>query len=231
MRITTAPSFVHRQILYTVLIISTVGNIFLLIHKRSPVIFLNVYKSNDLECHLEDEDTLAIANDQNFSSTKQIFFQETSCKAGLDSRQACAIESAARINPNWDINVFLVGSMSKLFRRSSLYELLSNKSNIHFYRVIVATFNYNTPMTPLRPADIMFYKNSFCIEHMADMLRYLTLYKYGGVYMDLDIINVRSLDSMPQNWVVKESLGNFGAGALGLSKNKVGKAIADKIIR
>lgn len=111
MGIATAPSVVHRQILYTVLMITTTGNIFLLIHKRSPLIFYKPYKNDSLHCHLEDEDTLPIANNLNFSSAKQIFFQETSCKAGLDSRQACAIESAARVNPNWDINVFFIGSL------------------------------------------------------------------------------------------------------------------------
>lgn len=231
MRIMTAANVVFRQILYTVLIITMTGNIYLVIHKRSPVIFFNIYKNDNLDCHLKDEGTLPIANDRNFTYAKQIFFQETSCKNGLDSRQACAIESAARTNPNWDINVFFVGSLSKLFVRSSLYELLSSKRNIHLYRVIIATFNYNTPMKPLMAADIMFLNKTFCIEHTADMLRYLSLYKYGGVYMDMDVISVRSFDSLPPNWVVKESSDHLGAGALGLSKNKVGRTVADKIIR
>lgn len=171
MRIMTAANIVHKQILYTVLIITMTGNIFLVIRKPSPLIFYKLYKNDNIDCHIEDEATLPIANNQNFSSTKQIFFHETSCKSGLDSRQACAIESAARANPNWDINVFFVGSLSKLFARSSLYELLSSKRNVHFYRVIVATFNYNTPMKPLMAADIMFMNKTFCIEHTADMLR------------------------------------------------------------
>lgn len=231
MRIIIAANAVPRRVLYTVLTITLISNIFLVIHKRSPFIFYNFHKNDYLDCHIEDEDTLPIANNLNFSSAKQIFFQETSCKAGLDSRQACAIESAARANPNWDINVFFIGSLSKLFFRSSLYELLSSKRNVHFYRVIVATFNYNTPMKTLMAADILFVNKTFCIEHTADMLRYLALYKYGGVHMDLDVISVKSFDSLPPNWVVKELSDHLGAGALGLSKNKVGKTVADKIIR
>lgn len=86
-------------------------------------------------------------------------------------------------------------------------------------------------MKPLMAAEIMFLNKTFCLEHMADMIRYLSLYKYGGVYIDLDVISVRSFDSLPPNWVVKQSSNSLGAGALGLSKNKVGRAIADKIIR
>lgn len=231
MRIMTVANVVHRHILYTILIITMAGNIFLLIHKRSAWIFYNFYKNDNLDCHLDDEGILPTANNLNFSSTKQIFFQETSCKAGLDSRQACALESAARANPNWDINVFFVGSLTKLFVRSSLYELLSSKRNIHFYRVIIATFNYNTPMETLMPANIMFLNKTFCVEHTADMVRYLSLYKFGGVHMDMDVISVKSLDSLPPNWVVKQSPDHLGAGALGLSKHEIGKTIADKIVR
>lgn len=49
--------------------------------------------------------------------------------------------------------------------------------------------------------------------------------------MDMDVISVKSFDSLPPNWVVKETSEYLGAGAVGLSKNKVGRTVADKIIR
>ena len=40
------------------------------------------------------------------------------------------------------------------------------------------------------------YETLYAVEHLADALRYITLYRYGGYYFDLDVIIMRSLAGM-----------------------------------
>ncbi|XP_049266866.1 lactosylceramide 4-alpha-galactosyltransferase-like [Rhipicephalus sanguineus] len=40
-------------------------------------------------------------------------------------------------------------------------------------------------------------KSAFPVEHLADALRLALLYKQGGVYLDIDVIVMRSFDSLP----------------------------------
>lgn len=226
-----APKCNRRHIVHVALIFTFTAFVIVLTQDRSTLIFYQSYRAGDLNCHFADEENLPLANDYNFLSRKQIFFHETSCKGGLDSRQACAIESAAKVNPDWDINVFFMGPPSKMFLNSTIYKILSQTNNINFYRVIITTFNDNTPMRRLLPTDIMYTNNKYSLRNLADMLRYLTLYKYGGVYLDLDVISVRSLDAFPPNWVAKQSSGALGVGALGLSIDKAGRTISEKILQ
>lgn len=206
-----------------VLIALTVFNV-VLIQKRSSPNFYKGYKDGAVGCHYGDEENLPLANYHDFLSQKQIFFQDTSCKGGLDSRQACAVESAAKVNRDWDINVFFVGPPSRMFLNSTLYKALSQTKNINFYRVIITTFSDDTPMRRLSPTE-------YGLINLADMLRYLTLYKYGGVYFDLDVISVKSLDAFPRNWVAMQCSDALGSGALGLAKDAMGQAISEMIIQ
>lgn len=224
------PKFLHKQILYVIIVITLTANILLLLQKRPTLIFYRAYR-DDVDCHLKKSYNLPIANNFNFSSPKQIFFHETSCKMGLDSREACAIESAARVNPNWDINVFFVGPPSDLFLESTIYKLLKQKNNIHFYRVDIIDFVKDTPIENLLPTEIIKINKNWCLESLAGMIKYLALYKYGGMYLDLDVITVKSFDSLPGNWVAKQDSNLYGSSAFALSSNGIGRTVAEHIIR
>lgn len=230
MAATTTPKFVHKRILYIFVAITLTANIFLVLQKRSTLIFYRAYR-DDVGCHLQKNYKLPIANNYSFSSPKQIFFQETSCKMGLNSREACAIESAASVNPNWDINVFFMGPASKLFLESTIYKLLNKKNNIHFYRVNIVDFVKNTPIENLLPSEIIEINKHWCLESLAGMIKYLALYKYGGMYLDLDVITVKSFDSLSANWVAMQDSDLLGTVAFALSKNGIGRKISEDIIR
>lgn len=227
---TATLKFVHKQLLYIIIVVALTVNIVLILQKQSTLIFYNAYK-DDLECHLKKGYNLPVANNFSFSSPKQIFFHETSCKLGLNSREACAIESAAKNNPNWNINVFFLGSPSDLFLESAVYKLLKKKNNIRFYRVDIIDFVQNTPIENLLPSEIININKKWCLESLASMVRYLALYKYGGIYLDLDVITVKSFDSLPVSWVAKQDSEDYGNAAFALSKNGFGRIVAEKIIQ
>lgn len=227
---TVIPKFVHKHFLYIIIVIALTANIFLILQKRPTLIFYRAYK-DDFDCHLKKSYNLPLANNFSFSSPKQIFFHETSCKMGLDSREACAIESAARSNPNWDVNVFFMGPPSNLFLESTMYKLLKKKNNIRFYRVDIIDFVKDTPIENLLPTEIIEINKNWCLESLAGMIKYLALYKYGGMYLDLDVITVKSFDSLPVNWVAKQDSDLYGNAAFALARNGFGRTVAENIIR
>lgn len=225
-----APKFVHKQVLYVIIVIALTANIFLILQKQPTLIFYRAYR-DDVDCHLIQSYNLPMANNLSFSSPKQIFFHESSCKMGLDSREACAIESAARLNPSWDVNVFFMGPTSDLFLESSIYKILKKKNNIHFYRVDVIEFVKETPIENLLTSEIININKNWCLESLATMIKYLALYKYGGMFLDLDVITVKSFDSLPANWVAKQDSHLYGTSAFALTKHGFGRTVAENIIR
>ncbi|XP_026301733.1 lactosylceramide 4-alpha-galactosyltransferase, partial [Apis mellifera] len=125
---------------------------------------------------------------------KNIFFHETSCfdKNGLilNARQACAIESAAKMNPNMNVYLLFL-SPSKISKQSKkIFEQLQAYPNIRIRRVKFQNYVKNTPLDVWYKMDIL-KKSKWPRIQMADILRFLTLWKYGGIYLDLDVVVIR----------------------------------------
>ena len=66
-------------------------------------------------------------------------------------------------------------------------------------------------------------KSGFRLTHTSDVLRFLTLWKYGGLYLDLDVIVVKSLRS--NNFACIEQGDYVNAAILGLDTS-LGKKVA-----
>lgn len=126
-----------------------------------------------------------------FLVKRSIFFHETSCfgrsEAILNARQACAVESAAMMNPNMTVYLLYL-SPSKLSESSRvLYEILKDYSNVKIRRIMINEYVKDTPLERWYASGIL--KSSYWpTSHMSDILRYLTLWKYGGIYLDLDVV-------------------------------------------
>ncbi|KAL7041959.1 hypothetical protein ACKWTF_000970 [Chironomus riparius] len=127
-----------------------------------------------------------------------IFFIETtnSTDHQLTARQACAIESAAYVNPNKEIIVlFLTASNYIRLRHWPHFKHLLKYKNIH-----LRYFNINdlTAETPFEEwIETGYVSNSpYQTSHLSDILRYAVLYKYSGLYLDLDVITIKPIDSI-----------------------------------
>ncbi|CAB3253065.1 unnamed protein product [Arctia plantaginis] len=194
-------------------------------------IFYYMKFGNDFKCHqLEEKDALPLAADFNFSpEPNSIFFHETSCRGSLRGRQACAIESAARMHPNKQIYVLFSSPVSDNTLRNSSLAKLSMYLNINFARVHIAEYARNTPLEDL-VASKEFYRSKWWVEHTSDVLRSLTLYKWGGVYLDMDMLVVKSLASLGKNWVAKEQPLLVNGAAIAISKDRVGRKLINAIV-
>lgn len=169
---------------------------------------------------------------------KTIFFHETSCSsngvAQLNGRQGCAVESAAKLNPTWDVFVLFaapVGFLNESHESiSPIFKALLTYQNIHFRTLNLWTYGLNTPLEKLISNNELFM-SQYLNSHVSDFLRYLTLYKYGGTYMDLDVVVQKNLDILPPNYAGAESPNFVAAGVINLQHDDIGHGIADLCVK
>lgn len=154
------------------------------------------------------------------------------------SRQACAIESAAKLNPNRDIYVLFTTPVGSVTSESELPVIgaMNKYPNIYLRNVNIYNFSKGTPAEQWIMEDRIISSSSF-IFHISDYLRLVTLYKYGGSYFDTDFIFIRSIDNLPSTFIA--STGPLKSnqepdplnGALGFDSKGVGHKIAEMVLR
>lgn len=187
---------------------------------------------NNISCHyVYENDVLPSAEDKNFlPRPNSIFFHETSCRGDLNPRQACAIESAARAHPRRLVYVMFSAPVSHVVYQRSIFGELRRFPNVRFARVHIKDYAKNTPLEAMvasEPSD----KSKWRVEHTSDVLRYLTLYKWGGVYLDTDMLVVKSLTTLGHNWVAREDNELVNAAAIAISMDHLGRKLAKAIIK
>jgi lactosylceramide 4-alpha-galactosyltransferase len=60
----------------------------------------------------------------------------------------------------------------------------------------------------------------FKVEHTSDIVRIMVLWKYGGTYLDTDVITQHKLDSMPLNYACAASEAIVGNAILNFQNIK-----------
>lgn len=196
-----------------------------------PVIIHWGPPDKDISCYsILKGDGLPSVEDPSFSPGQQsIFFHETSCRGGIDSRQACSVESAARAHPDWEVYLLFNSPVSPdMLRVSSLSKLLEFP-NIKVARVHASAYAKDSIVHSI--VNKRLNKSLHPIEHTADIMRLLTLKKWGGVYLDLDQVVVKSFDMLPSNWIAKESNEDVSSGAMAFSKDEIGKNMINTFLK
>lgn len=168
---------------------------------------------------------------------KSIFFHETSCSSSaenilsLTARQACAIESAALSNPNFD--VFLLYASPKFFNNKSsdpILDSILSYPNVYIRNLNLWTYAADTPIYDWLINDELF-SSKYVLSHISDFLRYLTLWRWGGTYLDLDVIVQKSLENIPSNYAGAESENFIAAGVMNFDATGFGHEIAELCLR
>ncbi len=143
-----------------------------------------------------------------------LFIETKRDRKTFSMRQLCAVESAAFNNPNGNILVYSLNA-------SIDNELLQMYKNIKFIRLDVDKVLDDTILEKWWSTDNRrLLKGSHPIEHLADLLRIVLLYKHGGIYSDLDTINIRSFkEILDYNGVGQADNTNPGNGFLVFGKH------------
>ncbi|XP_026729061.1 lactosylceramide 4-alpha-galactosyltransferase-like isoform X2 [Trichoplusia ni] len=140
---------------------------------------------------------------------------------------ACSIEAAARTHPKREVYVLFSAPVSEnVLKRSCLAKLLQF-DNIKAARVHIDMYAKGSTIEPIL---LDLDESNYPIQHTSDILRILTLNKWGGIYLDTDMIVVKSLDELPPNWVAKQSDFSLASGILSFAKDEVGRNVTKRIL-
>nr|XP_033772025.1 alpha-1,4-N-acetylglucosaminyltransferase-like [Geotrypetes seraphini]XP_033772034.1 alpha-1,4-N-acetylglucosaminyltransferase-like [Geotrypetes seraphini]XP_033772043.1 alpha-1,4-N-acetylglucosaminyltransferase-like [Geotrypetes seraphini] len=123
-----------------------------------------------------------------------IFFVETTEKLEPSSLVVCAVESASQMYPKRTIYFFMKGlAKGETINKNSFYkaiQLLSSIKNIQILPLDFEEVFNNTPLyswyQKVNPATETFWPHV-----SADGFRLAMIWKYGGMYMDTDIISLK----------------------------------------
>ncbi|KAM4650715.1 alpha-1,4-N-acetylglucosaminyltransferase-like [Discoglossus pictus] len=131
----------------------------------------------------------------------------------------CAIESAARIYPDRPVAFFMKGlknisTEEEENRILNTFPTLSNLSNVYLFPLAMEEVFKDTPLLPwylkVNPS-----KEHFWTHVSSDGSRLALIWKYGGIYMDTDIISIKPITI--KNFLVAESVPYSSNGAFGFS--------------
>lgn len=133
---------------------------------------------------------------------KRIIFIETSGEKCLRPRQACAVESAARTNLDMSIYLYMATERPPgnpeadkgegLQRDCKTMEVLESLANVYVMRSDLPKHLVGTPLESLYFGGKL-KGSDYAFQHLSDALRVALLYKHGGIYLDLDVVVLRSL--------------------------------------
>ncbi|XP_030760933.1 lactosylceramide 4-alpha-galactosyltransferase-like [Sitophilus oryzae] len=199
-----------------------------------------VIGKDELSCHYKQgkEQLKDISDVVLNENRRKIFFLETSCKSYnakrivISTRQACAVESAARMNPNMDVYVLYAstGGFREGNEESDRYlKLLKSYPNLHILHFDVQRFVKNTPVETLWTSGLM-NQSHYPMVHTSDILRLLVLWRYGGIYLDLDVVVLKSLETFPDNFAGAQSIDVLANGVMGFSKEGKGHEYVEKCL-
>lgn len=218
-------------VLLSILIVST-GNIL----QRIPFLY---FTTGDINCYDEVSTSESIRDFDPESSIdkpqlgRNIFFHETSCfgEKGLtlNARQACAVESAARMNPTMTVYLLFVSKSEFSNDTRQIIKHLLNYRNIKIRHIYPDDYVKNTPLEEWYTRGAL-KKSRWPNSHMSDVLRYLTLWKYGGIYLDLDVVVTTSLENLT-NFAGAEDWDDVAAGIIGFDMSELGRRMADACVR
>lgn len=72
---------------------------------------------------------------------------------------------------------------------------------------------------------------SYLTEHTSDLLRLLSVYRYGGIYLDIDVVVLRSLEYVPLNYVCAHDNSTLGNAVISLEPRGAGHEIGERFLR
>lgn len=180
----------------------------------------NVGASIQDSCSKEDEECgicpkqelfkLKALEDVNFWSPKQVmFFIESADRTHLLARQACSVESALKVNQNLDIIVAMTSATLDLSSNVTchLYAKYGEK-RLFFRHVDASDLAKNTPLQEVFESNLI-QDSQYYVVQLSDALRLLLVQKYGGLYSDLDMIYLQSVEELRNFISGDHNRGNY----------------------
>lgn len=173
-----------------------------------------------------------LKNDNAPQGEHNIFFVETwrGCNrmAHLTQRTACAVESAAKINTNWNIYLFFIDVIGYDEHVADLIDKLSLLANVQIIAISLEDLSKDTPLYDWVQAK-HYEQSQYIVSHVSDLVRVLLLYKYAGTYMDTDIISLKPVAHLGRNYAVAQSYFEVVPGFMNFGSDNIGREMIQSI--
>ncbi|CAN7998178.1 unnamed protein product, partial [Ixodes hexagonus] len=137
---------------------------------------------------------------RNTTKVRSIWFIESSGSQVLKFGQACAVESASLHNPAHAVTLLTTGNLAA---DCEYCRILSTLPNFRTTRADTKNVFLSSPLEAWYESK-KYEQSKYPVEHLSDVLRYLTLWRHGGIYLDLDVITLKSLDGLTNCLVLEE---------------------------
>ncbi|KAF4514026.1 UNVERIFIED_CONTAM: hypothetical protein B566_EDAN018684, partial [Ephemera danica] len=108
----------------------------------------------------------------------------------------CALESAARVYPLGDVYLLVAYNPTdelQVDSNEALDMVLKHHHNIQVLNVDMDKLFNGTPLEDFHQSGIL-KSSDFLPAHTSDIVRFLTLWLYGGKYFDMDVITFKGND-------------------------------------
>ncbi|KAB7506647.1 hypothetical protein Anas_00666 [Armadillidium nasatum] len=162
----------------------------------------------------QDDELLSLPFEKSFEHERSIFFIEGFGKDHIPARMICSIESAALAHRNTPIDVMMT---SQILRKSEgIKSLLKAYSNVRFLYLNATALYMESPMKEWF-LNKMWVQSKFPEINFDDPLRFLLLFKYGGIYLDMDTIVLKNLEK-EENFVGLEIDEHINSAIMGFRK-------------
>ncbi|KAM9315810.1 alpha-1,4-N-acetylglucosaminyltransferase-like [Gastrophryne carolinensis] len=147
-----------------------------------------------------------------------ILFVETTDRMEPPSLVLCAVESAARVYPDRPVAFFMKGlgeiiTEEEEKRARKHFPTLLAYDNIYLFPLRAAELFKYTPFWPwykkINPKKEKYWTHVF-----SDACRFAMMWKYGGIYMDTDVISLRPIPE--DHFVAAESYRTTSSSVFGL---------------
>ncbi|XP_049274159.1 lactosylceramide 4-alpha-galactosyltransferase [Rhipicephalus sanguineus] len=145
-------------------------------------------------------------------STKNIFFLETAGASCINERAACSIESAALRHPYYTVWLLTILDMRDCRPLRNLQQL----PNFRLLNINLNSMVKDSVLVHWYLKDDWNH-SPFRVNHLSDALRLLVLWKYGGVYADMDVLTLKSFSEL-RNVVARELFPDVGNSVMVFDK-------------
>ena len=134
------------------------------------------------------------------------------------------------MNPHKNIFVtFVSRHENDEIKLTPLMKTVLKYPNVHFNTLDIIEFSSGTPFEEFVKSDVI--KNSkFVVSHTSDVLRLLVLWRYGGTYLDTDMIVRKNLDSAPENFACDDVANGVNGAILNFESSNNGRRLAEKFM-
>lgn len=117
----------------------------------------------------------------------------------------------------------------RLLHVPDIIKTLSIFPNVFLRNANLTTFIRDTPMEALERHGLV-YHSLWPPVHLADVVRLLVLYRYGGIYLDSDIIVMKSFRELRPVFLTTEEHDFLNNGAMGTTHDGFGHVFFDEMI-